>query len=430
MKKALSLALLIASPYALSVDYDSALEYLNSSSTVACATSENQPLCDNPSSMCSTLPKDNFETEKYVIRKAASPTKERDPFEKPYADLLAGTEGSETAMSKLLAAGESAVFKKFKISNSDVEKTIDKVKASLIKQAEAEQSAEVAERIKSKITSIRFKNAQALASTPWEVKNFTETCGADGLIKNAFYDPNDNALTICPGFLLDNLLKSNGDLNNLTMVIGHEIGHSLHSADFRMGGFLRTPKHFEVFMDCMLENFITDKSQKFGTNKETVEQLEKNGIPKLEAEIEKVSKAKPVDINYLSDLKRSLGTSSGQLERFKHFAASSDQLMSVRGELMADYQSAATVRDLLQLSPQKQRAVQMKQMLSFYCDNYTANEKKVLALKWNGINPASHPPSRFRLEHYFRSPEIRSLLGCSPLQSSEKPWCSAKGATR
>lgn len=430
MKPTLLILAVIYSVQAFGVDYDQALEFLNASTTIVCAPGDNQPLCDNPTSMCKNRPKDTFETDKYAIRKASAPTVQGDAFEKPYEDVLNKVKGSEAKLAKLIASAENQVFKKFGKTNQQVKEVIEKFKVSLTQQAAKDFPPELAKKMGKKLADLKFNNAQTLLTTPEKVESFTQMCGADGLVKNAFYDGVTNSLTICPGFLLNSLLTSKGELNNLSMVIGHELGHSLHQPDFTGGNYFKTPDHFDKFMKCMSDNYISDKNQKFGTNKQTVEQLEKNGIPNLKAEIEKVSKKKPVDVNYLGDLKRSLGTADHQVEKFKYFASLPDQRLSQKCELLADYESSATVRDQLQLLPKAQRATRLKEMVGMYCDNFTPNEKKVMALKWNGVNPGSHPPETFRLENYFRNPEIRHLLGCSPLEASDKPWCSTEGAVR
>lgn len=425
---------------------------------VACAPVVKE-LCEDPMSLCHSLPRDKFETNKYDIRKAASPTGVKDPFEKPFEELMKYSRDIELArvnagaqtytngvttkpeeiierydqssktLATLITSAETKILQKFGKTNKDLNQIIENLKVSLNRQAEKDFKTPVPEAIAKKLRELKFNSASSLETNPNNVKSFTEACSGDGLAKNAFYNANENALTLCPGFLLDSLLKSNGALENLSMVIGHELGHSLHGADFTSGQYTNNPPHFNKFIACMSANFIENKDENFGTNAETLNQL-KEGLPKVKAEIEKVLNTKPVDMNYLSDLKRSLAAGEQQIEEFTFFTNFPDKRFSVKGELIADYESAVTIRDYLSLTPANQRAQKLSEMAQFYCPKYTENEKKVMALKWGTINPASHPPSKFRLENYFRNPEVRNLIGCAPLSASDKPWCSIDGPKR
>lgn len=364
------------------------------------ALASDSVICENPYSICETLPQDEFETVK--------------------TELLLNEEvitKSNKEHAKFLAKIEERILSKFGKTNSELKDLIEKIKISLTKQTASDFSPKIAKLSAKKLASVHFRDAQSLLENPRMAKVFSEYCGKEGLEKNALYDPRDHSLTLCPGFLLDTLLKGSGELDNLGLVIAHELGHILHAPEFT--NQLKTPTHFDHLIDCLTKSYIDDKDQKFGSNKESLNQLEKTGVPALKSEIEKVS----LDKNYLSALKEALASSTNQIQYFKFYSTLKDQRLTIKQELIADYESAVHVRDQLLFVPEASRMKRMKQLALSLCPNLTPNEKKAYDLKWSGINPGSHPPVKFRIENYFRNPEIRSLIGCPPLKASEKPWC-------
>lgn len=469
IKLLMTIILIFFSFSAFCTDFYSFLESINSSNHVKynCFMEvEKQTLCENPYSICEEKLKYDFNREKSDILKKIKAETNNNLFEEVNKDyekantqlriktailkdfetkileesfdylkeekietmkkfkqeiLIVEREAMEKRKKvlELLATVEFEILRKFGKTLKDIEIFFSDLKKTMVKN-------QLNQDFKQKILKISFMNSHWLSLGSKDLDELIKTCGFDGMNINASYFSSTNSILVCPGFLLDTLLESEGDLNSLTLVLGHEIGHSVDS-NKKSTKNSKEPSHKELYQDfilCMEKYYIRDKNEKFGNLKDIINQLETKGIPNLKKFILLAQAKTPQNKDEIFELKQMLEFQEFNLWSYKNRPeqlASSD---SLNRELIADYQSIFALHDQLELMPLKMRKVKLKNMLRFFCPRLNPTQKKVNELLWNGITPGVHPPKKFRIENYLRSPKIRSLLGCSKKLPQGKPWCS------
>ena len=279
-----------------------------------------------------------------------------------------------------------------------------------------------------------------------------ENCGADGLQVNAYYNPDDESLKLCPGILLKYLDASDGNLTSLGVVLGHELGHSIDSVapilnDEQLGKMHKmlpqasmeknnTDESYKDFLSCIDEHFIHDKSEKFTKFSEFSEQVNSRGLANLEREISQLERSNPPDLEKIAEIKRLILHIKQALVDFKNTAdlmkgegKNPDNILEVqKRELEADFESTFVLKDQLAQLPKEIRMKSIKASLQLYC--VPEYKSQILKLAFGNVSDPIHPPDHFRVENYFRNKEIRELMGCAPLTAADRPWCGLNGAAK
>jgi hypothetical protein len=370
----------------------------------------------------------------------------------------------EKKQMSLIAALENKILTKFNKTPGDLAVFFEQIRTSLInhvnaspefdRHASAQLITPTRDDVIRKLKSVKLETAQSIANDPdptdeaglataiMKRNSYYTICGPDGLQVNAFYDSSSNSLKICPGFLMENLNDSNGRIEPLAMVLGHELGHSIdaeaHMPIQNDATLIRRFPHAKVdrsshacyrnFLGCVDQKYITPNVEHFGTLTSAVEQLKNRGVPGLKAELTRLQNEANPDMDQIARVKSSLVTGQSRLNQYTSqrdtYIASHqnpNQVIVLQDkEMTADYNSVFALNDQLKSVPQDDRAAIASQAYRLFCG--TPAGDRVHSILWGTQNDALHPPNQFRMEMTFRNPETRRLLGCNPI-STPRPWC-------
>ncbi len=485
----LHLISLLLIPSAHSETWDKILNSypINTKTTnISCAKEEG--LCgEHPyQEICNEIKNSKTDQIKNELRKKIASTNAGDAFELQYKKIMdrfndlgieTSEEGKLNAASdlfdeahtqiKLVATLEGSAYKKFSQNSINLNKLYESIRSSLMNHIQnsssfdrKSDSTEInpsAQDIINKLKSVKLETAQSIseeskpttkleiAASISKLSMFFQTCGQDGLEINAFYDPLSNTLKICPGFLIQTLSESGGNLEAFTSVLGHELGHSIDAVNtipiehqtefqhqFKDSKVITDNEYcYNNFLNCIQKNYIDDNIDHFGTLKGMIDQLKLKGLPNLYIELKKLEESKNLDINDIALVKSNILTGESLLSNYefqyseliKQFKNPNNIKEVQKRELTADYHGTIALLEQIKSLAPKNRGTFIKSNLKFFCG--TAAGNRIRKIKYDGVNDAVHPPNSFRVEMALRNPEIRSLLNCKPLVTP-RPWCDTK----
>jgi hypothetical protein len=372
----------------------------------------------------------------------------------------------------LIAKIEKNTLAKFNVNQADLVHLFEQIQKSLSNHvlATAEFSgrqnadhispsqADIVDRIK----NVKLVTAGTLAARPLptdlieaheeieENNYYFNSCGPDGMQMNAYYREKNKTLNICPGFLIMALNESEGKLQSIAMVLGHELGHSIDPDSIQaIGDLKRLAKQFPhsvanydlrdrytKFFACVKKQYVIPDIEHFGNLKKMISQFESKRVPGektkgllgLEDEIAVQEAMDPPNLNLITKLKNSLFTGRNalaqyqvRLEDLEDARQDPDDASIVEAkEMAADYLSTFALADQLGNIPDPDRALLAADSFRLYCGS--PNSDYVNRIKFGDLHDPIHPPDVFRFEMPFRNKRIRELLGCMPLKP-ERPWC-------
>ena len=279
--------------------------------------------------------------------------------------------------------------------------------------------------IAEKVAKIRLVTPASLAPNGTDFNsllNFYLQCGSDGLVQQAFYGEESNALTLCPGLLLQ--AANRGSMQSLAFVIGHEIGHSVDAvaADFpghpSQAGLLKD--RYSAFLECVRKNY----GARFNSITDAIRLLEKREIPDLAARLAKIESGTSPGTDEAFKLRRAINSATGRLMNLKYdlaqftarYGAAGTPVLSHAAELCADYQGTAALHRSLLLADPAARETLVQEELRIFCEKSP-----------HELGDGRHPPGEFRIQNALRHPGVREALGCPKLGAADSPWCSMGG---
>jgi len=312
------------------------------------------------------------------------------------------------------------ILAQYQKTPEDLQKLFDQIQASVVRSAEkylpdSAPNSNVAK----KSDALRWLKQVKIVVTPgYDSYSGQFRCGYNGLTSNASYDPSDHVVKVCPGMILAALAESGGSLESLSGVLAHELGHSID------GRGIPTPCDsgecnldfnyaYQSYLDCIQKHYASDPSQKFISDADFASGLKK-ALPGFEQACAKLPQDSP--------RAQQLTAMAQQIKQQANFLTDSNKMNDrKRSELAADFYFANEVADQMRSMPKEKRVSFIQKAFPMFCASGALDP---LLEKFFGDADPSHPPSRFRIEQVLRNPEIRQLLGCTPLKSSEQPWCS------
>jgi hypothetical protein len=386
-------------------------------------------VCENPN----LLTENNRITENFL------------QFSKDHHDLIRG----ELKSLDQIISIEEKVLENLGIKQEDLENLLKKAKKNLLNEMDLkpelkrENAAPSFRDIKKRVDSIKIKTLASIKKIAnkeklqKELETFKSVCGIDGLEKNAFFDEEDNSITICPGQLIQTLHHKSNGMTNLHHTIGHEIGHSIDPENPIFSKKTGQDEYLDDFYEKQLSCFKTHYFKEFNTINEAIHRLEKYGIPNLKKEIEKLESEKGVDPIEIANGKRAQVHTETQLRHLKELYVSykenqlnpDDKMLTHENELIADHLGNMSLAyELEQITPENRDLVIAQNLIEF-CDS--GKNQKWYKMKWgNSTTDGMHPNGKFRIEQTFKNPRIRELLGCEKLKPNEAPYCDPSGERR
>ncbi|MGE3261862.1 MAG: hypothetical protein AB7K68_08800 [Bacteriovoracia bacterium] len=317
-----------------------------------------------------------------------------------------------------------------------IKRQLEEVKADFVKRLRAYPQFKNLRYTQKKIAAIQLFDADSLAGAEAEdIEDFYRSCGVDGLMTQAYYNPDLNRVVLCPGYVLENLRPEG--VRGMTFLFGHEIGHAADplemdtlSTDAQPYSYLA---RYQNFLSCLTENY-KDEFRSIEDAKAKVLGVTKPGLEACELKLKKEG-ASAEDIfsvrSQLDRLPAAVEEFDAQLKEYHANGKGGDPVFSHSGELAADFMGSEASGNLLwKVSPAERPAIARSQV-AFFCQ-IDETKKKVSDLCGQDASPVaevgddgSHPRFRFRIEFFLRNPRIRAALGCTSV--SAKPWCSLYG---
>lgn len=364
-----------------------------------------------------------------------------------------------------IAKLEAEILKKFGKNESQLKSYLASVRASLIKQvsqapefnftSDEKEVRPSRQMVLQALNAVGFTSAVELSAqrTPKDEdlvaeidrnKGFFASCSDDGLAQNAYFDSRNKTLTVCPGLIFHYLFQS-GTLESMSAIVGHEFGHSIDSKqvviphDSLVHFFESAPRasfdhsstrsSFQSFLECIDHYFIADPGERFTRLDDVIKYLDSESIPKIKKKLELQLAINPPDLEKIAGLKQAILILEEYLAGVKarlYLSGRKNSVIQVQeGELEADYESSFVLRDQLAKAAPSKRSQLITSALQVYCS--TPEEERNEAVYYGSHTDPTHPPRNFRIENYFRNPEIRALLGCTALGPEDRPWCSLAG---
>ncbi len=366
-------------------------------------------------------------------------------FSKDHQDSI---KGELKSLDQIISI-EEKVFQNLGIKHEDLESIVKTAKTNLLKEMDqkpelkAKNAAPSFKDIKKRVDSIKIKTLASIKKMPktgklqLELETFKSVCGIDGLEKNAFFDEEDNTITICPGQLIQTMHNNSNGMINLHHTIGHEIGHSIDPENPIFSSKTGQNEYLDEFYEKQLSCFKNHYIKEFNTFHEAIHRLEKYGIPNLKKEIEKLESEKNSDSFEMANGKRELIRAETQLQHMKELYQSyrenqldpNDKMMTHENELIADHLGNVNLAIALEQIAPENRDLVLAQNISEFCDS--GKNQKWSKLKWgNSTTDGMHPNGKFRIEQTFKNPRIRELLGCEKLKPNDAPYCDPSGEWR
>jgi hypothetical protein len=244
-------------------------------------------------------------------------------------------------------------------------------------------------------------------------------CGSDGLAANAYHISRapGPGVFLCPGFLMLSLKQAGGDLDSLSGVIAHEIGHAIDGRSvpvpqpsgesFRLDSY---KKAYQSYWECM-SKLVKRHGSKFISLSETMEYYSKH-LPLLERSSQK-SPDLSKQLNEIIEMTK-------QHKQFpSRFPADPMSIELLKSELIADsYMGMALEKKAQGLDRSKQEEFLVKNLKLFCADHTPEGFPKRL----DALDPV-HPPTEYRIEQTLMQPSVRALLGCPVVDADKRP-CS------
>lgn len=285
-----------------------------------------------------------------------------------------------------------------------------------------------------RVRAIRLFDADALAqASPEDAINFFMNCGVDGMTPNASYLPEKNQVTVCPGFLLQNLRAEGIDVMNL--ILAHELSHAVDPFVKEQGRFIYRPA-YERFLACV--------RQDYGKEFVSLDGLRKQLLGPRQAAIDacqrKLSLRRPAQSALqtleaaMSAWEQDMGKLEETVQRRRQAGDALDAISTHANEITSDLLGVEISASLLKQAKLWDRPGIVRAQLAMFCQA-DEMEKKIVNLCGPGAafpkrgEDGSHPAFSYRIEAMLRDRGTRAALGCQPVKAGAKPWCTLSGRT-
>jgi hypothetical protein len=349
-----------------------------------------------------------------------------------FGDMDAREEASK-AYTSLISEIQSQVLAeaaKQGFTWSDIEAHFEKIKADSLARFGNSPGFQRAEGIDRLENVTIFDPGQMASASPSQLNSFFDLCGVDGLETGVAYDPMQNRVIMCPGYVLEQARL--GGLKSMDFVVGHELGHTVKN-------FTRAPKShvidaYQPFFQCLQKH----DEKEFGTIEQAKQGIDEVAIPTLTRCLERVQSEKPDATDEIFLIRTRLNyvkAYSQELEQIIRtndlFGRSRDGVTSHFDELAADLAGAETVANSVAGSGQAEAERLVRDQLNLFCQTNSKEDEKFRAdcgsLVPPGWEDGEHPKDSFRVASILRHPRVRAELGCSAPQPNDHPWCSLNG---